>query len=201
MFLCGQGPKQAAGGLCLLTTKTSSNVRDNFPWNSQQWWTHVPQTAFLRTPLSPKWSPNFRPVTENPWKKLKKDSLWGCHFLCHLSPLPGCDEQVMTAHRCCKAGGIAAKKSATETIFIFSPFKRNLVYKPSPAFACCRNDVRQGKCALFMPLKHAAWLHSAPRNWCFMNPGYCCHEVKLWNFMTMMNGCRFTEGTTIKTFF
>lgn len=81
--------ESAAGGLCLLTTGTSTDVtfklRDGFLWNFQQWLMHAPQTALLRIPPSP----NDLLTSVLPLKihagAGKKDSLWVAtsSVICH----------------------------------------------------------------------------------------------------------------------
>lgn len=39
------------------------------------------------------------------------------YFLSHLSPLPVCDQKVMTACRCCKLGGMSAEKQIKHIFF------------------------------------------------------------------------------------
>lgn len=167
MFLCTQGLKHAAGGLCLLTTGTPSNVtfklRDNFLCNSQQWLTRSTDSFYKEPPESQMISL----LPPHHWKSMLELVKKGKKIPLGLSlPLSSVTASWLRwagndSTQVLQGGWYHSQEISDGNHLHFPPFKLNLVnISHHPCLRAAGMMSGQVKCAL-MPLKHAAWLHSA----------------------------------------
>lgn len=109
-FVKGGRSPNSSGRCTIIRIETHEIASLTAPSNDWQ----VPQQRQL-FPGSPEYRIIFSfpshppPPTGIPGHTGEKGFPLGCDFLCHLSPLPVCEEQVMTACRCCVPGGITDK--------------------------------------------------------------------------------------------